>query len=109
MSTTLITNGKLITPDRVIDNGELLIDRGIIKYIGRRGSYAGNLADVILDADGGYILPGFIDTHSDAIEKELEPRPGARFKIEMAFCELEKKWQDRELQPYIILFLLPMQ
>ena len=34
MNTMLITNGKLVTPDRVIDNGELLIEQGIIKHIG---------------------------------------------------------------------------
>ena len=36
-------------------------------------------------------MPGFIDMHSDAIEKELEPRPGAFMNIQVAFRELEKK------------------
>ena len=91
MNTMLITNGKLVTPDRVIDNGELLIEQGIIKHIGSCSSHIGKVADTVIDADGGYIMPGFIDTHSDAIEKELEPRPGAYFDINLAFCELEKK------------------
>jgi alpha-D-ribose 1-methylphosphonate 5-triphosphate diphosphatase len=91
MSTILITNGQLVMPDRVIPNGELLIEKGKIKYAGRRSRHDGQPASLIIDAHDGYILPGFIDTHSDAIEKELEPRPGAYFSTELAFCELEKK------------------
>lgn len=48
-------------------------------------------ADVWIDAAGGYILPGLVDLHSDAIEKEIEPRPGAFFRPLLAFSELEKK------------------
>ena len=91
MSTVLITNGQLVMPDRVIPQGELLIEQGKIKYVGRQSQHYGQPASIIIDAHDGYILPGFIDTHSDAIEKELEPRPGAYFSIELAFCELEKK------------------
>lgn len=91
MSTILITNGQLVMPDRVISNGELLVEQGKIKYAGRSRNHCGQPASCVIDAHDGYILPGFIDTHSDAIEKELEPRPGAYFSTELAFCELEKK------------------
>lgn len=91
MSTVLITNGRLVMPDRVIAKGELLLEQGKIKYAGRCSHHYGQPAPCVIDACGGYILPGFIDTHSDAIEKELEPRPGAYFSTELAFCELEKK------------------
>ena len=91
MSTVLITNGQLVMADRVILDGELFIEQGKIKYAGRHSHYYGKPASFVIDANGGYILPGFIDTHSDAIEKELEPRPGAYFSTELAFCELEKK------------------
>ncbi len=37
------------------------------------------------------ISPGFIDLHSDAVEKEIEPRPGAEFPMENALVELDKK------------------
>lgn len=91
MSTILITNGQLVLPDRVIPNGELFVEQGKIKYAGRGRNHCGQPAACVIDAHNGYILPGFIDTHSDAIEKELEPRPGAYFSTELAFCELEKK------------------
>lgn len=37
------------------------------------------------------VVPGFVDLHSDAIEKEIEPRPGARFPSAMAVVEFDKK------------------
>lgn len=37
------------------------------------------------------LVPGFIDLHSDAVEKEIEPRPGAEFPIKQALVELDKK------------------
>ncbi|MDR3566346.1 MAG: alpha-D-ribose 1-methylphosphonate 5-triphosphate diphosphatase [Negativicutes bacterium] len=89
--TVLITNGQLVLPDRVVDNGELLVENGIICHAGKQGEHRTKVADRVIDAQGGYILPGFIDLHSDAIEKELEPRPGAFFNAELAFSELEKK------------------
>jgi alpha-D-ribose 1-methylphosphonate 5-triphosphate diphosphatase len=47
--------------------------------------------DVAIDLGDRRIVPGFVDLHGDAIEKELEPRPGARFPTAMAVVELDKK------------------
>ncbi|MBP2636844.1 MAG: phosphonate metabolism protein PhnM [Firmicutes bacterium] len=91
MSTILLKNGSLVLPDKVISGGEVMIEDGIITQVGRMSHHYGRAADRVIDAQGGYILPGFIDTHSDAIEKELEPRPGAFFTTDVAFGELEKK------------------
>lgn len=88
--TTLITNGSLILPDRILTNGAVYMEDGLIAYAGGQGGCSQG-ADTMIDAQGGYILPGFIDMHSDAIEKEMEPRPGAVFSIDLAFSELEKK------------------
>src|SRR5690606_19838562 len=38
-----------------------------------------------------YILPGLIDIHCDAIEKEVEPRPNTLFPLEMSLLEFERK------------------
>ena len=47
--------------------------------------------DVAIDFGERRVVPGFVDLHSDAIEKEIEPRPGARFPVKMAVIELDKK------------------
>ncbi|CAD7289337.1 alpha-D-ribose 1-methylphosphonate 5-triphosphate diphosphatase [Campylobacter suis] len=37
------------------------------------------------------ITPGIVDLHSDALEKEIEPRPGASFNPKFAIINLDKK------------------
>ncbi|WP_449241531.1 alpha-D-ribose 1-methylphosphonate 5-triphosphate diphosphatase [Desulfoscipio gibsoniae] len=91
-TTLLITNGRVVLPDRVLDAAEIYMEEGIIQQVGKRTNINdARTADTVIDADGGYILPGLVDLHSDAIEKELEPRPGTFFDIAPAFSELEKK------------------
>ena len=55
-------NGTVILPDRLLKNGEVLCESGEILYVGkaRKGSSKGSL---VVDAQGGYISPGFIDIH----------------------------------------------
>ncbi|OAT85473.1 alpha-D-ribose 1-methylphosphonate 5-triphosphate diphosphatase [Desulfotomaculum copahuensis] len=89
--TLLITNGRLVLPDRVLSGGEIRIENGIISRVGKQGQHRGKPPESLLDAEGGYVLPGLIDLHCDAIEKELEPRPEAFFDPVLAFSELEKK------------------
>ncbi len=89
--TLLITNGRAVLPDRVLDNAAIYMADGVIQQVGKGAGFTARAADTVIDADGGYILPGLVDLHSDAIEKELEPRPGAYFTTALAFSELEKK------------------
>jgi N-acetylglucosamine-6-phosphate deacetylase len=56
-----IINGKIITPYRIIENGALIVENEKIKAVEE------NNPDIIdcdvIDADGYYISPGFIDIH----------------------------------------------
>jgi len=64
----LVWNGKLLTmAGTAYENGYIVIDGGKIKEVGDSGRLPGNFAaeagmDVI-DAEGGFILPGFVDAH----------------------------------------------
>lgn len=90
--TLLITNGTLVLPDSLVENAGLYVEDDHIVDMGRQfGDFSSVAAEQVIDAAGGYIMPGFIDLHSDAIEKEIEPRPKAYFPCEIAFRELEKK------------------
>lgn len=57
----LIQNGTLILPDRLIEGGAVLCERGRIKAAGKRVAVPKNAT--VIDAKGGYISPGFIDIH----------------------------------------------
>jgi N-acetylglucosamine-6-phosphate deacetylase len=56
-----ICNGNLIAPNRVIPNGSLIIENGMITAVAEHDV---DVADaIIIDAGGKYISPGFIDIH----------------------------------------------
>ncbi|MGB9859415.1 MAG: alpha-D-ribose 1-methylphosphonate 5-triphosphate diphosphatase, partial [Moorellaceae bacterium] len=44
-----------------------------------------------IEGTGAYLLPGLIDIHSDAIEREIQPRPNVTFPVTIACAELERK------------------
>lgn len=56
-----ISNGQVITPDRIIPNGTVLVSDGIITDVADHDLVAPGA--VALDAGGRFISPGFIDIH----------------------------------------------
>lgn len=58
---TLIKNGRVITPEATV-SGYVLLEDGIIAEIGN-GEYSAE-ADQVIDAEGAYVSPGFIDLHT---------------------------------------------
>lgn len=58
---TAIINGVLITPHRVLEDTSLIIEDGMIKEFVKGKALDG---DVVIDAEGGYVSPGFIDMHT---------------------------------------------
>ena len=71
MTETIFTNAKIVTPDRVID-GSVKINEGIIADIS--DDISGLPAAI--NFDGDYLLPGFVELHTDNLEKHFAPRPG---------------------------------
>lgn len=57
-----IVNGKIIAPDGIIENGTILINNSSILEVSRRDVEISEDTYVI-DAEGKYISPGFIDIH----------------------------------------------
>ncbi len=84
----IIENASLVCPEGIVEDGTLAVENGFITEI-----HSGRISRELnrVDAKGMLILPGFVDIHSDAIEKEIEPRPRAFFPIDVAVTELDKK------------------
>lgn len=82
-----IKNGRIVTPDEIVEGKSMLIEDGCIYDI---CMFNGN-ADKTIDAHGRYIMPGFIDVHSDRVEKIINPRPTAVFDFELGLKEIEKE------------------
>lgn len=84
----VIENATLVLPFGIAEKSSIKIEDGMISKI-REGNINSN--SMRINAQGRYIMPGFIDLHSDAIEKEIEPRPNTYFPINIALFELDKK------------------
>ncbi len=55
------TNGSIVLPDRVVPDGQVLTMDDRIQFVGpSSGSLHG---PTLVDLDGGYLLPGFVDLH----------------------------------------------
>jgi alpha-D-ribose 1-methylphosphonate 5-triphosphate diphosphatase len=77
MSELALTNARVVLPDAVIE-GSVLVRDGCIAAID-----AGPVGHAI-DLDGDYLLPGFVEIHTDNLEVNLKPRPGVRWPVAAA-------------------------
>ena len=57
-------------------------ESGMITGLGAQAS-----AERAIDASGLLILPGIVDIHGDAFERQMMPRPGVGFPIDVALLE----------------------
>src|SRR5260370_6012834 len=44
-----------------------------------------------IDADGLLVLPGIVDIHGDAFERQMMPRPGVDFALDIALLESDRQ------------------
>lgn len=61
---TILKNGRVITPIRIIENASVIVENGFIKDIFVGTDYTTVEADQVIDVNGKYISPGFIDIHT---------------------------------------------
>ena len=71
---TVIYNGKIVTPKRVV-TGAIVIDSGIIKAVIPENEFvlSSNQDAEMINADGCYVLPGLVDFHGDMLEHAIQP------------------------------------
>lgn len=80
-----LRNVRAVLPDRVVDDATIVCEGGVIASIEAGGAAPPDA----VDGSGDLCLPGLIDTHSDGLEKELEPRAGVRFAEDFALQSFE--------------------
>jgi alpha-D-ribose 1-methylphosphonate 5-triphosphate diphosphatase len=78
---------RAVLPDAVLDDARVVVRGGVIEEVGPHP--AGSAADA--DGAGLLCVPGLIDTHSDALERERVPRPGAELPLDFALASMEGK------------------
>jgi alpha-D-ribose 1-methylphosphonate 5-triphosphate diphosphatase len=87
MSRLLLTHARVVFAQEVRDDVAILIDNGVIAAINPE-----TVGDTrTLDLSGRVLIPGMIDLHCDALEKEVEPRPGVHFPLDFACAQADKR------------------
>lgn len=86
----MVRNVHVVAPNEVVHGGYVVIRDGTIEHVGTVPGRAEALLPSV-DGQGCWLLPGFIDLHNDAIEKEIEPRPNAFIPVDIAFLSLEHR------------------
>jgi len=84
----ILRGADIITPDRVITDGSLVLEDGRIAAVLQATPPLGG--EEVLWVTG-LIAPGLIDLHSDALEKEIRPRPSAAMPLGLALMEFDRK------------------
>jgi len=90
MGRLFVRGGQVVLPHEVIE-ADVVAENGRISAIGPGFARMAVPGDTIVEAEGQWVLPGLVDIHCDAIEKETEPRPNTLFPMDMAFLQFEKK------------------
>jgi len=87
---TVIKNGIIVTENRLLAGHEVVIERDRIAGLFPAGVPC-SPDDRIIDAEGGFITPGFIDIHSDYIEHMTAPRPTSVMDFSLGLHETERE------------------
>jgi alpha-D-ribose 1-methylphosphonate 5-triphosphate diphosphatase len=80
----IIDNGRVLRPGGFAD-GDLVLSGGRIAEAAPSGS-AGRF-----DATGLLVLPGIVDIHGDAFERQIMPRPGVGFAVDLALRDTDRQ------------------
>ncbi len=78
-----ITGGKVLLSDGDQPVTDIRLQDGRIAAIGASGG------GLTLDATGLLVLPGIVDIHGDAFERQVQPRPGVDFPVGLALHDTE--------------------
>lgn len=84
---TYMTNARIVLADTIIENGSLLIEDGYITQIDPESVCNAKT----INLQGKLLMPGMVDLHCDALEKEVEPRPNVHFPLDFACAQADKR------------------
>jgi len=84
---TLLTGARVVLPTETRQTVSILMEEGFITAIDPESTNGAHAVDL----RGRTLLPGLIDLHCDALEKEVEPRPNVHFPLDFACAQADKR------------------
>ena len=82
-----IRSTRVLTPGG-IRPATLRFENGLISAVADHQDIAARGA---IDAGDALIAPGLVDLHGDAFERQIMPRPGVRFPLDVAIAETDRQ------------------
>src|SRR5579863_8610474 len=82
-----ITGGKVLLATDGLQPSDISLADGRIDRLGGPSASRG----MRLDATGLLVLPGIVDIHGDAFERQVQPRPGVDFPADLALADTESQ------------------
>ena len=86
MTELLIEGGRALLGHEILESTLRIAGREIVAV----GTDNGHSAPCI-DAGGLLVLPGIVDLHGDAFERQMMPRPGVDFPIDVALADSDRQ------------------
>lgn len=87
MNAQLLINATVVLATETRTDLSLLIENGtIVAFNPEHAEHA-----QVVDLSGHLLMPGLIDLHCDALEKEVEPRPGVQFPLDFACAQIDRR------------------
>jgi alpha-D-ribose 1-methylphosphonate 5-triphosphate diphosphatase len=86
MARYALVGGNTLLAQGLERDAVVVIEDGIIADV---SSEAG--AARVIDAAGLFILPGIVDLHGDAFERQIMPRPGVHFDLQLALADTDRQ------------------
>lgn len=86
MSSLAILRAPIPAEDAFIERS-ILVENGVIRTLSDQPLQAVSR----LDASGLIVMPGLVDIHGDAFERQIMPRPGVAFDVELALQETDRQ------------------
>ncbi len=86
----LLVNGQIVTEESIITDHAVVVENDLIQKIIPSEEIKNYESYRKIDANGGYISPGFVDIHSDYIEGIVSPRPTSLMDFNLGIREAEK-------------------
>lgn len=84
MGDLLLAGGTVLLARDGLQRADLSVRGGMIGRVGGSGG-----GGPVLDVSGLLVLPGIVDLHGDAFERQVQPRPGVDFPVDLAMRDTE--------------------
>lgn len=86
MTDILVEGGRTLLGQEFVETSLLMTGREIAVISSSQAHRA-----VTLDARGLLVLPGIVDLHGDAFERQMMPRPGVDFPVDVALADSDRQ------------------